>query len=145
MDTYRTVVEVEFPTIPQPPPKPQNDCSLQFCCHCCHHERGVPSNTRAGYKIPNPAMFGFERCFLLPVVFFCSFLVFCPSSSLAFASMSNRNDVAVIGCGVLGTSLCKQLLESPAFSSRTSTYRRMRLLYLCGYANPYSLLTDIFL
>jgi nucleoside-diphosphate-sugar epimerase len=35
--------------------------------------------------------------------------------------MSNRNDVAVIGCGVLGTSLCKQLLESPDFASRTIT------------------------
>jgi hypothetical protein len=64
-------------------------------------------------------MFGVKRFFLQ--VFIC--LLVCCQSLLAFASMNNRNDVAVIGCGVLGTSLCKKLLESPAFSARTSTYR----------------------
>jgi len=40
-------------------------------------------------------------------------------SSTSGPTMSNNNNgIAVIGCGVLGTSLCKQLLESPDFSDR---------------------------
>lgn len=58
-----------------------------------------------------------ERCSLLAILS----LLLCFPRSWALASMTNRNDVAVIGCGVLGTSLCKQLLESPDFSSRTIT------------------------
>jgi len=32
-------------------------------------------------------------------------------------TVSAASDVAVVGCGVLGTSLCKQLLESADFAS----------------------------
>jgi pyrroline-5-carboxylate reductase len=31
---------------------------------------------------------------------------------------SPADHIAVIGCGVLGTSLCRQLLESPDFADR---------------------------
>jgi len=72
-------------------------------------------------------MIGIKRCHLL--VPLC-LLLRCPPS-MAFASMSNRNDVAVIGCGVLGTSLCKQLLESPDFSSRTSALRCEKISWCC--------------
>ena len=34
-------------------------------------------------------------------------------------SMSSSDGVAVVGCGVLGTSLCRQLLENSHFGSRT--------------------------
>ena len=45
------------------------------------------------------------------------------SSCRAFASNKNVADgVAVVGCGVLGTSLCKQLLESPHFSGNTGEW-----------------------
>lgn len=39
---------------------------------------------------------------------------------MAFAAATNKG-IAVVGCGVLGTSLCKQLLESPDFDGRTGT------------------------
>jgi hypothetical protein len=32
-------------------------------------------------------------------------------------SVSSPSECAVVGCGVLGTSLCKQMLESPEFAS----------------------------
>lgn len=38
------------------------------------------------------------------------------------ALATNNGGVAVIGCGVLGTSLCKQLLESPQFESSKGTW-----------------------
>ncbi|KAL7552933.1 hypothetical protein ACHAWF_016187 [Thalassiosira exigua] len=46
------------------------------------------------------------------------------SSSLAFALSASppspaSADVAVVGCGVLGSSLCRQILSSPHFASRT--------------------------
>jgi hypothetical protein len=31
---------------------------------------------------------------------------------------SKDGDIAVVGCGVLGTSFCKQLLSSPDFQGR---------------------------
>jgi hypothetical protein len=40
-------------------------------------------------------------------------------SSAAAMSISSSGalECAVVGCGVLGTSLCKQMIESPEFSS----------------------------
>ena len=35
--------------------------------------------------------------------------------------MTSSSDIAIVGCGVLGTSLCKQLLSHPNFTSRTIT------------------------
>jgi hypothetical protein len=37
---------------------------------------------------------------------------------MALASTGNTDGVAVVGCGVLGTSLCKQILECPDFEGR---------------------------
>ena len=38
----------------------------------------------------------------------------------ASLTMSAAADgIAVVGCGVLGTSLCKQLIENPKFGSRS--------------------------
>ena len=46
--------------------------------------------------------------------------VLCGSISTCTAFAAKPMDgIAVIGCGVLGTSLCKQLLASPGFASRT--------------------------
>ena len=50
------------------------------------------------------------------------------SPSAAFAATSSSGDIAVVGCGVLGTSLCKQLLSSPDFGSKTGEYVCM---YVC--------------
>ena len=41
--------------------------------------------------------------------------------SAAPSSSSSKADIAVIGCGVLGTSLCRQLLTHPDFASRCIT------------------------
>jgi hypothetical protein len=48
--------------------------------------------------------------------------------SLVSTAMSCTGGVAVIGCGVLGTSLCKQLIEAPEFSeaSGASLWQRIR-------------------
>ena len=35
--------------------------------------------------------------------------------SMTECRMANEDGIAVVGCGVLGTSLCKQLLSSPDF------------------------------
>eukprot|EP00571_Detonula_confervacea_P017683 CAMPEP_0172313196 /NCGR_PEP_ID=MMETSP1058-20130122/19643_1 /TAXON_ID=83371 /ORGANISM="Detonula confervacea, Strain CCMP 353" /LENGTH=319 /DNA_ID=CAMNT_0013026809 /DNA_START=40 /DNA_END=999 /DNA_ORIENTATION=+ len=44
------------------------------------------------------------------------------SSSHAFsAPQPITSDLAIVGCGVLGTSLCKQLLSHPDFASRSIT------------------------
>ena len=69
-----------------------------------------------------PAMIGLGRCFFLIAPLLVILLLVCPPSMSLASSNSNGNDVAVIGCGVLGTSLCKQLMESPDFSSQTSAY-----------------------
>lgn len=37
------------------------------------------------------------------------------------SSSSSESDYAIVGCGVLGTSLCRQLLTSPEFSSTVVT------------------------
>ena len=37
--------------------------------------------------------------------------------ALSSAGMVLNGEIAVIGCGVLGTSLCKQLIEAPEFSA----------------------------
>ena len=43
-------------------------------------------------------------------------------SSTSALSMSSATDgIAVVGCGVLGTSLCRQLLDNPKFDSRKVT------------------------
>ena len=42
-------------------------------------------------------------------------------TTYAFSSSSSSSDIAIVGCGVLGTSLCKQLLSHPDFASRTIT------------------------
>ena len=36
--------------------------------------------------------------------------------------MVSGGDIAVVGCGVLGTSLCKQLLSSPSFEGRSGMW-----------------------
>ena len=47
------------------------------------------------------------------------------SSTRAFSApqpaVTAKSDLVVVGCGVLGTSLCKQLLSHPDFASRTVT------------------------
>ena len=44
------------------------------------------------------------------------------SMTTAFSAPSTaKADIAVVGCGVLGTSLCKQLLSHPDFASRSIT------------------------
>lgn len=43
------------------------------------------------------------------------------STSIRLASSKTSSDIAVVGCGVLGTSLCKQLLASPDFKGRSVT------------------------
>jgi hypothetical protein len=40
---------------------------------------------------------------------------------LSSAMSVTSNECAVIGCGVLGTSLCRQLLESPEFADWKGT------------------------
>jgi len=37
------------------------------------------------------------------------------------SQMQMKSDFAIVGCGVLGTSLCRQLLKSPEFGSRIVT------------------------
>jgi len=50
-------------------------------------------------------------------------LMVAPYPSHAFSApqptVTAKSDLAIVGCGVLGTSLCKQLLSSSAFASRT--------------------------
>eukprot|EP00587_Corethron_hystrix_P011512 CAMPEP_0113322472 /NCGR_PEP_ID=MMETSP0010_2-20120614/15637_1 /TAXON_ID=216773 ORGANISM="Corethron hystrix, Strain 308" /NCGR_SAMPLE_ID=MMETSP0010_2 /ASSEMBLY_ACC=CAM_ASM_000155 /LENGTH=96 /DNA_ID=CAMNT_0000181001 /DNA_START=115 /DNA_END=402 /DNA_ORIENTATION=- /assembly_acc=CAM_ASM_000155 len=41
------------------------------------------------------------------------------ASNLPTSSVTE--DIAVVGCGVLGTSLCQQLLSDPRFAGRTVT------------------------
>ena len=43
------------------------------------------------------------------------------STTAAFSAPTMKADIAVVGCGVLGTSLCKQLLSHPDFESRSIT------------------------
>lgn len=43
------------------------------------------------------------------------------SSSSASSTFKKNNNCAVIGVGVLGTSLCRQILEAPEFSDATVT------------------------
>ena len=59
-----------------------------------------------------------------------SALLLSPLLTLMLASMTTafsapttaaKADIAVVGCGVLGTSLCKQLLTHPDFASRSIT------------------------
>ena len=59
-----------------------------------------------------------------------SALLLSPLLTLMLASMATafsapttaaKADIAVVGCGVLGTSLCKQLLTHPDFASRSIT------------------------
>ncbi len=82
----------------------------------------------------NATSFMLSLFLLLP--FACSFVTFSKYSShlLRSSSLSSSNinsgatstqmksskdgDIAVVGCGVLGTSLCKQLLSSPDFQGR---------------------------
>ena len=40
------------------------------------------------------------------------------ASCMALASTGYSEGVAVVGCGVLGTSLCKQILACPDFDGR---------------------------
>jgi len=46
---------------------------------------------------------------------------FAVSNTISSSSPTTTNDIAIVGCGVLGTSLCKQLLSSPDFNSKTVT------------------------
>eukprot|EP00584_Thalassiosira_punctigera_P011780 CAMPEP_0172547020 /NCGR_PEP_ID=MMETSP1067-20121228/16660_1 /TAXON_ID=265564 ORGANISM="Thalassiosira punctigera, Strain Tpunct2005C2" /NCGR_SAMPLE_ID=MMETSP1067 /ASSEMBLY_ACC=CAM_ASM_000444 /LENGTH=326 /DNA_ID=CAMNT_0013334037 /DNA_START=39 /DNA_END=1019 /DNA_ORIENTATION=- len=51
-------------------------------------------------------------------------LLMSTSASRAFSApqpITSTSDLAIVGCGVLGTSLCKQLLSHPDFASRTVT------------------------
>ena len=43
------------------------------------------------------------------------------------SATTSESDIAIIGCGVLGTSLCKQLLTSPDFQGRSGTCIVQRL------------------
>jgi len=43
------------------------------------------------------------------------------TSALSMSSSSSSDGIAVFGCGVLGTSLCRQLLENSNFDSRKVT------------------------
>lgn len=60
------------------------------------------------------------------------------TSCLALASTGYSDGVAVVGCGVLGTSLCKQILECPNFEGRQvigitkSTTRHDEILQTVG-------------
>ena len=59
---------------------------------------------------------------MIPLARFSIFFSFMLPSTSAFAvsnSASSSCDIAVVGCGVLGTSLCRQLLSSPDFESKT--------------------------
>jgi hypothetical protein len=51
------------------------------------------------------------------------FLLLCLLSPASAFSLPNNfassSDIAIVGCGVLGTSLCKQLLSSPGFEFKT--------------------------
>lgn len=44
-----------------------------------------------------------------------------PGLALA-TTMSTSGDIAVIGCGVLGTSLCRQILASADFDGRSGEF-----------------------
>ena len=46
------------------------------------------------------------------------------TSCMALATTGYSEGVAVVGCGVLGTSLCKQILECPDFDGRQGELRR---------------------
>ena len=50
-------------------------------------------------------------------------LMLISSMATAFSAPTTaaKADIAVVGCGVLGTSLCKQLLSHPDFASRSIT------------------------
>lgn len=60
-----------------------------------------------------------------PSLLLSALLLMLPSSSRAFSApqptTTAKSDLAIVGCGVLGTSLCKQLLSHPDFASRTVT------------------------
>lgn len=60
----------------------------------------------------------------------------------AMVMSGTKSDFAVVGCGVLGTSLCRQLLRSPAFGARTVTgitkTQNRHALILSDLANPES-------
>ena len=43
---------------------------------------------------------------------------------LSFAMSVSSSECAVVGCGVLGTSLCKQLLASPEFENLKGRFVR---------------------
>jgi hypothetical protein len=63
-------------------------------------------------------------------------LAFSSSSSVSSSPLSSQSasvpptttSCAVIGCGVLGTSLCQQILANPDLSSWKGTWREMKRL-----------------
>ena len=50
-----------------------------------------------------------------------STLMLAATTTAFSAPTTAKADIAVVGCGVLGTSLCKQLLSHPDFASRSIT------------------------
>lgn len=75
---------------------------------------------------------------IFPLSFLQSLLIVPTTISMVSglsSSASAPSQCAVVGCGVLGTSLCRQLLESPDFEGRsgkpyctTCNYKQLRLL-----------------
>lgn len=49
------------------------------------------------------------------------FVCMLPVASFAVSNKGSCDSIAVIGCGVLGTSLCKQILSCPDFDSKSGT------------------------
>ena len=49
--------------------------------------------------------------------------------------MSMKSDFAVVGCGVLGTSLCRQLLNSPEFGARVGVFYCLSYSFVCDMHN----------
>lgn len=69
------------------------------------------------------------------------FLVLFGPMSSALSVSSSRSGFAVVGCGVLGTSLCKQFLESSEFKDSKS---KLSLLVIDFFLNNQKLKIVLF-
>jgi hypothetical protein len=74
----------------------------------------LPLSLKSQDKQPSPStMLRFDQTIFTLV----STVLFLGRISSAMSVSSAASECAVVGCGVLGTSLCKQMIGSPQFSS----------------------------